>query len=113
MPMRVSFTLDSETMDVIDKFAKEHGIDRNRAILEFIENGYEKLTEGGTINLNQQRSFEEYNELRKDLQQVNQKLNDLSEEVRLIHHTIDVEWGREMRAVPYQSKKLWEFWKNE
>jgi len=66
MPMRVSFTLDPETMDHIDKFAKEHGIERNRAILEFIENGYEKLTEGGTIKLNQQRAFEEYNTIRKD-----------------------------------------------
>jgi len=113
MPMRVSFTLDPETMDHIDKFAKEHGIERNRAILEFIENGYEKLTEGGTIKLNQQRAFEEYNTIRKNLQEIKQKMNDLTEEVRLIHHTIDVEWGREMRAVPYQSKRWWEFWKAE
>jgi len=40
-------------------------------------------------------------------------MNDLAEETRLIHHTIDVEWGREMRAVPYQSKRWWEFWKSE
>lgn len=113
MPMRVSFTLDPETMDHIDKFAKENGIDRNRAILEAIENGLEKISEGGTINLNHHHSFEEYNEIRKELKEVKEKVNDLTEEVRLIHHIIDVEWGREMRAVPYQSKRWWKFWKKE
>ncbi|HUU75024.1 MAG TPA: type II secretion system protein E [Methanoregulaceae archaeon] len=111
--MRLSITLDVETMDLIDKFAKEHGIDRNRAILEFIESGYEKLSEGGIINLNQQRAFEEYREIKQNIEDMKKKMEDLIEEVRLIHHTIDVEWGHEMRAVPYQSKKMWEFWKTK
>ncbi len=113
MAMRVSFTLDSETMDIIDKFAKEHGIDRNRAILEFIENGYEHLSDGRTINLNQQRAFEEYNELKMAIEEVQKNLVSLADEVRLVHHTIDVEWGKEMRGVPYQTKKWWEFWKTQ
>jgi hypothetical protein len=113
MAMRVSFTLDTETMDLIDKFAKEHGIDRNRDILEFIENGYARLNEGGTIDLNQHRGFEEFRELKAGIEEIKTALQGLTEEMRLIHHTIDIEWGREMRGVPYQTKRWWEFWKTQ
>jgi len=61
MAIRISITSDTEMMELVDKYAKEHNIDRK--------------------------------------------------EVKLIHHIIDIEWGREMRPVPFQSRKWWEFWK--
>jgi protein tyrosine/serine phosphatase len=36
---------------------------------------------------------------------------ELTDEVKLIHHIIDVELVRDMKPVPFQSKKWWEFWK--
>jgi hypothetical protein len=42
-----------------------------------------------------------------------QSLMELTEEVKLIHHIIDIEWGRETRPVPFQSRKWYEFWKTQ
>lgn len=42
-----------------------------------------------------------------------QSLKELTEEVKLIHHIVDIEWVREMRPVPFQSRKWWEFWKTQ
>jgi len=111
MPMRVSITIDPDTMDLVDKFAKDHGLDRNRAILECIETGYARLTDGTPVTITKTRTFEEYNDLKQAISEVKSALASLSEEVRVMHHTIEVEWNKEMRAVPYQSKKWYEFWK--
>lgn len=112
MPMRVSITIDPDTMDLVDKFAKEHGLDRNRAILECIETGYARLTDGTPITFNQSRSYEEYHELKEAISEIRSSLSNLIDEVRVMHHTIEIEWNREMRAVPYQSRKWYEFWKS-
>lgn len=112
MPMRVSITIDPDTMDLVDKFAKEHGLDRNRALLECIEAGYARLTDGTPVTFNETRAFEEYHELKQAMSDIRSSLVNLTEEVRLMHHTIEVEWSREIRAVPYQSKKWYEFWKS-
>lgn len=111
MAIRVSFTIDSEMMDLIDKFAKEHGLDRNRAILELIDSGFIHVSGGHPVILNQKRSFEEYHEILANLDEMKKSLTNLTEEVQLMHHIVDVEWGREMRPVPFQSKRWWEFWK--
>jgi hypothetical protein len=111
MAIRVSFTMDSEMSDLIDKFAKEHGIDRNRAILELIDSGFAHVTGGQPVVLNHKRSFEEYQEILTNITEVKQSLKNLSEEVQLIHHVIDVEGGRETRPVPFQTRRWWEFWK--
>lgn len=111
MAIRISITTDTEMMELVDKFAKEHGIDRNRAILELIESGFTKETGTTPVNLNQKRAFEEYNDLKLALDGMRESLRALTEEVKLIHHIVDIEWGREMRPVPFQSRKWWEFWK--
>ena len=111
MAIRISFTMDPEMMDLIDKFAKEHGVDRNRAILELIDSGFSHVTGGHPVSLNHKRSFEEYQEILAGLTEMKNSLKNLAEEVQLIHHIVDVEWGREMRPVPFQTKRWWEFWK--
>jgi len=113
MAIRISITTDTEMMELVDKYAKEHNIDRNRAILELIETGFTKATGTTPVNLNQKRAFEEYNDLKLALEGMKQALKELTEEVKLIHHIIDIEWGREMRPVPFQSRKWWEFWKTQ
>jgi hypothetical protein len=113
MAIRISITTDTERMELVDKYAKEHNIDRNRAILELIENGFTKVTGTTPVNLNQKRAFEEYNDLKLGLEGMKQSLKELTEEVKLIHHIVDIEWGREMRPVPFQSGKWWEFWKTQ
>lgn len=111
MTVRISFTTDTELMELVDRFAKEHGIDRNRAILELIEQGFSNATGTVPSSLSEKRAYEEYNDLKIGLEGVKKTLLELSEEVKLIHHLIDIEWERETRAVPFQSRKWWEFWK--
>jgi len=112
MPMRVSITIDPDTMDLVDKFGKEHGLDRNRAILECIEAGYARLTDGTPVSFTQTRAFEEYNDLKRAISDMKTSLENLAEEIRLMHHTIEVEWTKEIRGVPYQSRRWYEFWKS-
>ncbi|MDD1715394.1 MAG: type II secretion system protein E [Methanolinea sp.] len=112
MAIRVSISIDPDTMDLIDKFALEHGIDRNRAILECIEAGYTQITGGSAITVNQQRAYEEYHALTLSMSEVRTALTNLVQEVRLMHHTVEQDW-KEMRTVPYQSRRWWEFWKSQ
>jgi len=98
-------------VEQIDRFARERSIERNEAILELIEAGLEHFEQGGTIAAKQQRSFEELNELRRDMEMVKDILSELRNEVRLVHHTIETDFAREARCVPYQSRYPWEFWR--
>jgi predicted transcriptional regulator len=111
MVMRCSFALDPDLMEQIDQFAKERLLDRNEAILELIEAGFAHFEQGGTVTTKQQRSFEELNTLRRDMEEVKLVLDDLRKEVRLVHHTIETDWNNEAKGVPFQTKHPWEFWR--
>jgi predicted transcriptional regulator len=103
MAMRCSFALDPDLMEQIDQFAREHSLDRNEAILELIEAGL-SCKDAGEAPVRQPRSFEEFNRLQ-------QELAELKKEVRLVHHTIETDWNRETKGVPFQTKHPWEFWR--
>ncbi|MFA5294182.1 MAG: type II secretion system protein E [Methanoregulaceae archaeon] len=113
MAVRISLTTDNEMMELVDRYAKEHGVDRNRALLELIEGGLSRSDGGQPVNLNHKRAFEEYRDIKQAVDGMQLSLEELSKEVKLIHHIIDVEWGLEMRPVPYQSRRWWEFWKSQ
>jgi hypothetical protein len=71
--------------------AKEHNVDRNRAILELIESGFTQATGTTPVNLIQKRAFEECNDLKLVLEGMKQSLRELTEEVRFIHHIVYIE----------------------
>lgn len=111
MAMRCSFALDPDMMEQIDQFARDHAFDRNEAILELIEAGLACRKDGGTAPVRQQRSFEELNHLQRELENVKEVLTELRNEVRLVHHTIETDWNKEAKGVPFQTKHPWEFWR--
>jgi hypothetical protein len=100
-------------MQVIDRYAKEHGINREKAILEFIQNGQAHLEAGGVIPPNQHVSYEENRQVLKMVEEMRQTLDELRREVRLIHHTIEAEWRKEAEGVPFQTRRWWAFWRQE
>ncbi|MDI3506878.1 MAG: hypothetical protein PWQ46_678 [Methanomicrobiaceae archaeon] len=110
MAMRCSFALDPDLMEQIDQFAREHSLDRNEAILELIEAGL-SCKDAGEAPVRQPRSFEEFNRLQQELEEVKNALAELKKEVRLVHHTIETDWNRETKGVPFQTKHPWEFWR--
>jgi hypothetical protein len=109
--MRLSFTIDADAMELIDEFAKEHGLERNRAILELLENGYARLQGAELATLNQKRTFEEYEKLNQAILELRSSLEALREEVRLIRHLLNRETGIRTRAYPYRGRKWWELWR--
>ena len=111
MVMRCSFTLDSDMLEQIDQFARDNAVDRNTAILELIEAGLVCRKDGSTLPVRQQRSFEELNQLRRGLDDVREILTELRSEVRLVHHTIETDWIKGTKGVPFQTKHPWEFWR--
>jgi len=113
MVMRCSFTLDPEMLDSIDTFAKKHNIERNEAILELIEAGFARFQENGEVEIKTQRTFEEFAIIRKDLDDLRALVQNMRDEVRLVHHTLESDYEKEARCVPYQSRYLWEFWKRD
>lgn len=110
MVMRCSFALDPDLMEQIDQFAREHAFDRNEAILDLIEAGL-ACKDGETATVRQHRSFEEINQLQRELEDVKAVLTELRNEVRLVHHTIETDWSKEAKGVPFQTKHPWEFWR--
>jgi len=111
MVMRCSFALDPALMEQIDQFARDRMFDRNEAILELIEAGLACRQDGGAPTTRQQRSFEELNRLQRELEGVKEVLTELRNEVRLVHHTIETDWSKEARGVPFQTRHPWEFWR--
>ncbi len=111
MVMRCSFTLDSDMLEQIDQCARDNAIDRNAAILELIEAGLACRKDGSTLPVRQQRSFEELNQLRRGLEDVREVLTELRSEVRLVHHTVETDWIKGTKGVPFQTKHPWEFWR--
>jgi hypothetical protein len=111
MVMRISFSVDPELVDMIDQYAKERGIRREKAALELIEAGITHIKEGGTIKIEQCRSFEEFDQIQKNLLEITSVMEELRKEVRLMHHTLEKEWNSESGIVPFQSQKWWRIWK--
>lgn len=104
--MRVSFTLDDNLMNLIDQYAKEHLIDRNKALLELLEFGLSN-PERSDIAGQKTRSFEELQTIREDIQEIKKIITDLKSEIRLMSHILDTDWKKEARSVPFQTKGWW------
>ncbi|GEM_PF-226643 len=111
--IRASFEMDKEMRDQIDKYAREQGITRGNAILNLITEGCFCLSKGEPIEVTNQHVFEEYKEIRRNIADLKKELTELREEVSLMHHIIEVEWGDPMHNVPYQSRRWYEFWKQK
>jgi metal-responsive CopG/Arc/MetJ family transcriptional regulator len=110
MVMRLSFSLDPELVEMIDKYASERVIKRDTAILELIEAGITHINEGGQIKIEQCRSFEDFNILRAQMNDLIGTVEELKKEVHLVHHTVERAKEEEAHTVPFQSKKWWKFW---
>ncbi|HDR73451.1 MAG TPA: type II secretion system protein E [Methanoculleus sp.] len=110
MVMRLSFTLDPELVDMIDQYASGRSIKRDKAILELIEAGITHVTEGGSIKIEQCRSFEEFEIIRKNINELKEEFVEMQRELRRIRHTVEREREEEAGVVPFQSKKWWKFW---
>jgi len=108
--MRCSFTLDDDLMDVIDQYAKERLIDRNKAILELIEAGLSS-PDKVEVSIQKTRSFEEIQTIRQEMQAMNKMVIELKNEIRLMSHILDADWKKETRGVPFQTKTWWRIWK--
>jgi metal-responsive CopG/Arc/MetJ family transcriptional regulator len=104
--MRCSFTLDDDLMNLIDQYAKEHLIDRNKALLELIEFGLSN-PEKNDITVKKTRSFEEIQTIREEIQAMRVMVTELKSEIRLMSHILDTDWKNEARGVPFQTKGWW------
>ncbi|QSZ66759.1 ribbon-helix-helix protein, CopG family [Methanofollis aquaemaris] len=111
MVMRCSFTLDPELLEALDAFARKGSIGRNEAILELIEAGFASLEAGEEFEIKKQRSFEEYATIRKDVEEMKGLVQNMRDELRLVHHTIESDYCKEARGVPYQRRSLWDYMK--
>lgn len=108
MVMRCSFTLDPEMLDSIDDFAKKHSIERNEAILELIETGFASLESGKEVEIKKQRAFEEFMQIRQEIDGLKESVQNMRDELKLIHHIIESDYCKEARSVPYQTKSIWD-----
>jgi hypothetical protein len=104
--MRCSFTLDDDLMNLIDQYAKEHLIDRNKALLELIEAGFSNPDKNDTT-IHKTRSFEEIQTIREDIENIKKMITELKSEIRLMSHILDTDWKKEARGVPFQTKGWW------
>ncbi|WP_235855590.1 type II secretion system protein E [Methanofollis fontis] len=94
---------------MIDAFARKRSIERNEAILELIEAGFARFQEGGVVEVEKQRSFEEFATIRKDVAELKESIANMRDELRLVHHTLESDYTKEAHCVPYQTKNIWDF----
>ena len=111
MVMRISFSVDPELVDMIDQYAKKSSLKREQAILELIEAGITHIQEGGAIKIEQCRSFEEFGIIRRQLDTLSGRVEEMAGEIHVIHHAVEKDRIEEAGVVPFQTKRWWEFWK--
>lgn len=112
MSTRISFTLENDLVEQIERFAQEKRIDRNEAILRLIEAGVVKYSEDESfVPVQQERGFEEVKVIKRSIDDLTVTVRDLKKEIRVVHHILDFEWQKEPRHIPHKKRKWWEFWK--
>ena len=112
MSTRISFTLESDLAEEIERFAQEKRVDRNEAILRLIEAGIVKYSEDESfVPVQQERNFEEVKMIKRSIDDLTITLSDLKKEIRVVHHILDFEWQKEPRQIPYKTRRWWEFWR--
>ncbi|KQC03609.1 MAG: type II secretion system protein E [Methanoculleus sp. SDB] len=111
MAMRLSFTVDSDVIDMIDTYAKTNSIKREKAILDLIEAGITHMQEGGKLKNEPKRSFEEFSLMKRDVEDLKAVLQDMQNELHLMHHILEDDLLREAGGIPFQNRRWWEFWK--
>ena len=75
--MRLSFSVDPDIMERIDKYSKSRGIKREEAIFELVEAGIGFTEGGGEIKIENKRSYEEYYKIRKDLENMQRMMQEM------------------------------------
>lgn len=110
MALRLSFTLDPELSERIDLFAKKQEMEKNEAVLRLIEAGLFQAEQKGEMLPSPKRDFKEFARMRKNVDLLLRSMDELKKEVRVMHHVIDLEEGREAedKTVAKPARRWWD-----
>jgi hypothetical protein len=94
MAIRLSFEIDRNIRDAIEKHARESGVDTSSAMQDLLIKGISAENSGKKFDseyLKAQKN-EEYHEIYVNIKEIKEQVSELTAEVRLMHHLLESGW---------------------
>ena len=108
MAIRVSFEIDRDVRDAIEKYARENGLEFTSSIQDLLIKGIAAAYSGKKydIELLKNQGNEEYRQILQNTGDINIQVIQLAEELKLMHHLLETGWQPNAEFV-VQKEKIW------
>lgn len=109
MAIRVSFEIDRDVRDAIEKYARENRLDISSSMQDLLIKGI-AVAHSGTkydAELLKNQDHEEYRQILKNTGEIRVQVSQLSEEVRLMQHLLESGW-KPNEAFVVEKRKIWD-----
>ena len=108
MAIRVSFEIDRDVRDAIEKYARENGLDVSYSMQDLLIKGIATAYSGEKYDaeLLKNHSNEEYHKILEITGEIHVQITQLTEEVRLMQHLLETGWKPNETFV-VEKRKIW------
>ena len=109
MAIRVSFEVDRDVRDAIEKYARENGLDISSSMQDLLVKGIAATSSGKNYDteLLKNQGNEEYRQILKITGEIHVQVTQIAEEVRLMQHLLETGW-KPNDAFVVEKRKVWD-----
>jgi len=109
MAVRVSFEIDRDVRDAIEKYARENGLDISSSMQDLLIKGIAVAYSGRKYDaeLLKNQGHEEYRQILINTGEIHVQVAQLSEEVRLMQHLLETGW-KPNEAFVVEKRRIWD-----
>jgi len=109
MAIRVSFEIDRDVRDAVEKYARENGLDISSSMQDLLVKGIAAAFSGKQYEteLLKNQGNEEYREILKNTSEIQVQVTQIAEEVRLMQHLLETGW-QPNDAFVVEKRKIWD-----
>ena len=108
MAIRVSFEIDRDVRDAIEKYARENGLEFTSSIQDLLIKGIAAAYSGKKydIELLKNQAHEEYRQILENTSEVHTQVTELAKELKLMHYLLETGWQPNADFVVHK-EKIW------
>ena len=108
MAIRVSLEIERDVRDVIERYARENGLDTSSSMQALLMKGIASVHAGEKfdIELLKNQANEEYHQILENTNDIHAQVTELAAELKLMHHLLETGWQPNEKFV-VQKKDAW------
>jgi hypothetical protein len=109
MAIRVSFEIDRDVRDAVEKYARENGLDISSSMQDLLIKGIATVYSGKKYDteLLKNQANEEYRQILENTGELHVQVVQLAEEVRLMQHLLETGW-KPNDAFVVEKRETWD-----